>query len=254
MTEDLKKIREELLGLFPRLCFAEQGHKYTVNNVEYTSVSKIIENFIPKKDFNKIAKITAKKRGVDVNDLLGEWKKLNVTACDLGSETHNFGEIYVRIKFFDEKFNLTIDPSHGHKMAVLKFWKDLPSYIIPIVVEFRMFSSVYQYAGTLDILLYNTKTGKFIIGDYKTNKDIFKNFKHEKMLSPFNDLLDMPYNHYQVQFSLYELLLKPYNIEIEERWLIWLHKNGNYQVYRTTDYTNRLKNWFDENRRSNIKS
>ena len=52
-----------------------------------------------------------------------------------------------------------------------------------------MYHKKYKFAGTCDTLLYNTHTGKYILTDYKTNEDLFKNFAGERLLHCFSDLL-----------------------------------------------------------------
>jgi hypothetical protein len=85
----------------------------------------------------------------------------------------------------------------------------------------------------------------YITGDYKTNEDLFKNYKEKKLLEPFDFLLDCPYNHYQIQLSLYQILLEQTNFFVSERWLIYLEADGNYKKYNCYNYTEYLINWFE---------
>ena len=124
--------------------------------------------------------------------------------------------------------------------AIVNFWNDLPSTVIPVVMELQMYHKEYMFAGTADILLYNTVTNTFIIGDYKTNKDLFKNYKGKTLLSPFKNLLDNPYNKYQLQLSFYQLLLEQTGFKVSSRKLIWLKPDGTYLLYNTDDYTDIL--------------
>ena len=96
-------------------------------------------------------------------------------------------------------------------------------------------------AGTADIILYNTKTNKFIIADYKTNIDLFKNYKGKKMLIPFQDKLDMPFSKYELQLSFYQNLFEQCGYEVEDRKIIWLREDGTFEVYKTEDLTEKLK-------------
>ena len=130
---------------------------------------------------------------------------------------------------------------HGFEEAIVNFWNDLHSTVIPLVIELQMFHKEYMFAGTADILLYNTVTNTFIIGDYKTNKDLFKNYKGKTLLSPFKNLLDSPYNKYQLQLSFYQLLLEQTGFKVSSRKLIWLKPDGTYLLYNTDDYTDILK-------------
>ena len=116
-----------------------------------------------------------------------------------------------------------------------------------------MYHKELMYAGTLDILCYNKNTGEYIILDYKTNKDLFKNFKEKKLLKPFDNLLDNPFNKYQLQLSFYQILIEQIDfIKISSRKIIWIKPNGNYQLYDTEDYTEQLKQYYNnDNRRIN---
>ena len=105
-----------------------------------------------------------------------------------------------------------------------------------------MYSNSLGIAGTSDMVFYNTRTDKFKILDFKTNTDLFKNYKGKKMLKPFDNLLDNPYNKYQLQLSLYQILFEQTGYEIESRALVWIKPNGTYEVYKTEDYTKQLLN------------
>lgn len=59
--------------------------------------------------------------------------------------SHLFGELY--------PFNRDLEPKSGFEKAIVKFWNDLPDFIIPVIMECRMYHKELMYAGTLDILL-----------------------------------------------------------------------------------------------------
>ena len=63
----------------------------------------------------------------------------------------------------------------------------------------------------------------------------------KKMYDPFSNLLDSPYNHYQLQLSLYQLLLEEVGFEVENRHIVWLLPDGEYKIYQTRDFTSILK-------------
>jgi hypothetical protein len=67
------------------------------------------------------------------------------------------------------------------------------------------------------------------------------------MLGIFSNLLDMPFNHYKIQFSLYQLLLEEKGFEVEDRVLVWLLPDGEYKLYQMTDYSKKLKTYLDGN-------
>ena len=118
----------------------------------------------------------------------------------------------------------------------------IPEHIVVVFNELKMFSYGLGIAGTADLILFNTITKKFIICDFKTNYDLFKNYKEKKLLTPFTNLLDSPYNKYQIQLSFYQILFELSGYEVESRKIIWLKESGVYEIYNTQDLTNELKN------------
>lgn len=79
---------------------------------------------------------------------------------------------------------------------------------------------------------------KSMIPTHNTNIDIFKNYNNQKMLTPFEHLLDNPYNKYQLQFSYYQILVEQIEgIKVSSRKLLWLLPDASYLLYDTDDYT-----------------
>lgn len=233
--------KDKILNFFKELEFDEGRHLYTVNGGKInSSVSKIIKNFVKPFDTKGISTAVAKQRGISPEEVLREWKFISDTACNQGTRVHLFGEMY--------PFNRDLKPGDKFEEAIVKFWNDLPPHIVPVTMELRMYHKDYLFAGTGDILLYNILTGHYIIGDYKTNKDLFKNFKGQKMLGEFSDLLDMPLNHYQLQLSFYQILFEQIGLKVESRKIIWLLPNGEYEMYDTKDYTPELKQYLKNNK------
>ncbi len=231
----MEDLRFRLLEFFGNLVFDAEKHTYKLKEESkfLPSVSKKIKQYCIPFDTEGIAKRKAEREGLNAEDLKKEWKQKADEACDHGHEVHNFGELY--------PFNRSLIPSNKKEEAIAKFWNDLPDHIVPVVMELRMFHKKLKYAGTADIILYNLKTQKFIIGDYKTNKDLFKNFAGQKLKGPFRNLLDTPYNKYQIQLSFYKMLLEQFGIEVESTRLLWLLPDGKYDMYITNDLEDALK-------------
>lgn len=226
----MKEMQNKIKEYFKELQFDAQKHSYEVRGKPLTSVSKTIHKYVEKVDFDKIAGFIAKKRGITKQEVLAEWNAKKIASCSQGTLVHTFGENYFKGK----------KPTNGFEEAIVKFWDNIPDYIEPFLFELQMFSETLGIAGTSDIILFNRKTGKFIIADYKTNEDLFKNFKGKTLLSPFEDLLDSPYNKYQLQLSMYQLLFEQCGFEVESRRIIWLRPNGVYENFKTEDLTQKL--------------
>ena len=230
--EDLKV---KLLDFFGDLDFNKEKHVYTLkSNGKYLpSVSKKIKKFYPPFNADEIAKKKGEREGIDPEQLKKEWKEKADKACDNGHTVHDFGELYA--------FDRSLKPSSKQEEAVVKFWNDLPDHIVPVVMELRMYHKKFLFAGTADILLYDMIEGCFIICDYKTNEDLFKNFAGQKLLGPFRKLLDNPYNKYQIQLNYYELMLEQFGIKSCSKRIIWLLPDGDYKMYKMNDFKEILK-------------
>jgi hypothetical protein len=230
----ISRINSNIDQLFSALNFEEARHLYYKrdrNGIRYLpSVSSKVEHYVPPFDEAYWLPRCARKEGMSEVDLARKWQLINETACELGHKTHSFLE----------KFDGFKQPNSPQETAGINFLKSLGNRYVIIRKELRMFHHIFMYAGTMDLLLYDTETNTLIIADYKTNGDLFKTFG--MMNSPFNYLESHPYNHYQIQLSLYQILLQQLadilEIEISERWIIHLNAIEEFKVYKT--------NFFDE--------
>lgn len=226
---------QELNKAHADLKFNDIDHSYYVGNNQLIPVTSLIKNFYQEFD-RSIAKSIAKKRGITEEQLLAEWDKTRDDAISYGHATHSFGEEYGK-SFFDDQKPI---PKTPEQQAIVKFFKELPPKYLPVGFEQRMYSRKYNYAGTADLILFDGKKG-FVIVDYKTGKDLYKNYNGQMMLFPFNYMLDTPFNHYQLQLSLYQIMMEECNYLITERWVIWLKPNGNYEKKLTNNFVPILK-------------
>lgn len=232
---------QDIEKYFNELSFEETSHKYSVGKTKIKlSATGVIEKFKSTFDALTISGYVADSRGISQDEVLKEWKDINTEAIQRGNRVHLFGELYPR--------NRNMTPTCPQEEAIVKFWKDLPSHLEIVKLELPMYHKQFMFAGTADITLYNKNTGTFIILDYKTNKDLFKNFKGQKLYEPFEDLLDQPFNHYQIQLSLYQLLLEQTGAKVSSRKIIWLKRDGNYEMYDTEDFRPELKHFLENNK------
>lgn len=225
----MKELQKKLNTMFSDLLFESQRHLYFLDNRSLRSVSKTVETYYPPFDEAKWLPIIARRDRVTEQELKHKWQTINITACDLGHETHDFLEHYNGLQ----------TSSSPQQAAGIKYLKSLQGKYIIVAKELKMYSKRLRYAGTCDLLLYNIITGKFVLADYKTNADIFKTFG--MMNEPFEYLESNPYNHYQIQLSLYHLMLKEKGIDIEDRILVYLLANGEYKTYSLYDFTDVLE-------------
>jgi hypothetical protein len=230
----IETFKHEIHNFFSTLNFEKGIHTYTVKGRKLESVSSIIKNYYTPFDAVKISERKAEREGTNPVELRKQWKNTADVACDFGHNTHDFAERY--------PYDNSLVPSNLHETAVKKFWDELPNHIVLVNLELRMYHRLFFYAGTADVLLYDLVNNVFIIADFKTNKDLFKNFKGQKMIKQFSHLLDTPYNHYQLQLSLYQILIEQLSYKVSRRVIIWLKPEGTYELYDTQDYTAMLIN------------
>lgn len=264
------EIRNKILNSFKGLEFVEDGHKYFLNGKEMECVSNVAHRFQEHIDQVKLAtetfnrnfdKETSKYYHMTVDDILECWNKISNEACTNGTMTHEFGEsaFYYMTGQYDKilpNFTERLTENGGFKAinpkeeAIVKFFEEIPKCIVPILAETKVFVEYENagYAGTFDILFYydaeldgkNDEKSGLLILDYKTNVDLYKNFKEQKLLQPFNDLLDMPLSVYKLQLSLYENALHSINLKVIGRRIIWLKPNKEYEKINLESYRNIL--------------
>jgi hypothetical protein len=157
-------IRERINAAFSDIVFDQKKHLYYVDDENYPSVTRKIENCAPKFDANLMAPLSAikasriEKREVTEHEMKYRWQTINKLACDLGHE-------------------------------------------------------------------------------YKTNGDLFKCYKGQTLLAPFDYLESTPYNKYQLQLSYYQLMLEEIGIKVSGRKLIYLKADATYRIFDLIDIT-----------------
>lgn len=228
--ELLNKIKQP----FSTLSFEEKEHKYFVEEEPIKiSVSGLISQYYEKFNAHEVSAKVSQRTGVPQTMILQDWLDINKESIERGHRVHSFGELY--------QFDRSLKPSCPQEEAIVKFWQEVPEHIIPVAAELRMYHFKELYAGTADIILFDTKTQTYIIADYKTNKDLYKNFKGKTMTGVFSHLLDCPLNHYVIQLSYYQILLEQVGVQVGRRVIIWLGLDGNYTLIDTEDVRNLLK-------------
>lgn len=227
--------------LFKDLEFNEEKHIYTLHGRRLPSVSAEVGKFYKKFDSDAIASAIARRQSSTQEEyknkkeeLLNQWANTSKEAATLGSLVHKFAEDYLGS---DRK----ILPKSDYEQTIVNFWNTMDSYEVA-GIELRMYLEELNLAGTLDLLL--KKDNKYEIWDYKTNVDLFKNYKGQKMFKPFDDLLDTPYSHYILQQNYYKLMLEHKGIPIYDMNLVSVRPEG-FSIVNVPDITDKLINYYE---------
>ena len=74
--------------------FDPVAHRYTYEDKPFISVTRFIQQFHKPFEQDYWAKKKAEERGVEQEEILREWKKLNDYANEVGTDTHQWIEDY----------------------------------------------------------------------------------------------------------------------------------------------------------------
>ena len=270
--KEVTDIRNKILKEFKDLKFVEDGHKYFLNGEQLPSVSEVTHKFCqyPFNDTEQAMKY-AENHGETAQYWLDKWKFNSLRATTTGTLVHEFGESLgwlrnghpelitesCRTKYINDK-NWLI-PTRPKEEAVLKFWDEIytKENLYFVLAETKVYTGKnpsltnlkQNYCGTFDLLWYykhptdDTKSGLIIL-DYKTNKELTKDFSREMgrfLLPPFGDLYEESLSYYTLQLSCYQLPLEDIGLKVIGRRIIWLKDNGTYELIPIIDVTKRLR-------------
>ncbi len=222
----MNTIQAAIREKFKEVTFDEEIHRYTIDGRTSSSVSGVIKKFYKEFDASPFPTFLQKK-----------WKQKGKDAANAGTKIHTFAERYIES---------CAKPTNLKELGVVAFLMSLDERYEIVAIEQRMYQFVYDYFGTCDLLLYDKINKYYILADWKSNESLEKNYG-DMMLEPFEELLNTPFNRYQLQMAHYELCLEQVeNLNVEERWII--HLTGKFEnlfsVYPCEDFTNILKEYY----------
>lgn len=261
--EKYEVMREKIRNSFKDLEFDEGPHKYYLHGRELECVSNITHLFKEHFDSENMAIATSERNFDNPNSkyyqmtpsmILEEWKKISSDACSHGTERHLFSECacYFMMGQYDKiadefKDRLHIDENgdyyfeaiHPKEEAAAQFYLDMPKSFVPLMPETKVYilETEFAYSGTFDLLCYydaeldgrpNEYSGLVVL-DWKTNKDLYKNFAQKTLLHPFEYMLDMPLSLYKLQLAAYSMCLEKIGFKVVARRIMWLLPNGEYR-------------------------
>lgn len=237
----IDQIREEIKEAFKLVKFEETNHIYTVNDNELTSTSYKSKSFANEFKANKMAELVAKKHNKhndekrDKEYYLKEWKEKGISAREKGKRVHKYAQEYTP----------DLLPEIDEEFAIKEWFNFKPNHWEVVIQEIPLYSERFNYAGTPDMILYNTITKNLIISDWKTGKDLYKQYENQKLKYPFDYLADNAFNKYSIQQSHYKIMIEEKtNYRVEQMNLVWL--NGKeYKNFTALDLSDKLITYYD---------
>lgn len=265
-----QEIRDKIQNTFKDLKFVEEGHKYFLHGKEIMCVSNVTHMFQEHFDSKQKAietyernynNVESKYYGMLPEEIEKAWLDNSKRACEHGTERHSFAESAFYFvtgqnekipKEFSDRFTedggfMAIYPKEE---AVVKFYEDLPKCMVPLLAEVKVYyeEENWGYSGTFDLTAYydaeldNNPNGKsgIVVLDWKTNKDLYKNFKEKKLLPPFDGMLDCPLSLYKLQLGLYMRCIVNIGLPVIARRILWLKPDGEYEKIKIEDQSKKI--------------
>lgn len=224
------------------LTFEPDEHKYFINGTNVRCVSDVVQIFAPFNTEEKARSAAANPKhkyyGKTPEEIIALWEEKRDAAAAAGTQVHAFGEacfLYVLghedLIEDDMKSRLTSEGLIAltpKEEAVAHWWEEIDmTRYMPAFKETRIFNPILSYAGTFDLLLYDTVTDTFVMKDYKTNEDLFK-WYGDMLATPLKMLKADDIGKYTVQQNLYNIALSNITIKISQLSLIWLKEDSTY--------------------------
>jgi hypothetical protein len=199
---NIKKYSEDLDELIGNTIFSEKQYKqYQKYGLSYCNKDdKLFINifsFVEQEEILRVCKL-----------IKNSWIEGNKKSTRKGSNFHLSKE---NDQFKDKLFNFK-----GIDYPVIPQYSDIDWYNLEVGVhvELKLILPKFKLAGTADqiIILPNKK---IICRDFKTNLEIKKANKYQKMLHCCSHLDDCNLNHYYLQLSLYIYMLEQFGYQFE---------------------------------------
>lgn len=191
--------------------FSSENHFYVDENRKtYTSGTTFISQFFNKFDCVAVAGkcvngTNPKYAGRNSEDILDEWQAEGDRGRGEGTNIHEYAESL-----------FTLEPSPA---PLSERCRAIFKQVDRVVIELKTF---YQFvgaevivfdpetllSGTIDLLMYHPGQNEILIFDWKQNKVISTSNGFQRGLKPIDHLEDTDLNHYSLQLSFYERLLR----------------------------------------------
>ena len=248
------------------LTFDPEEHRYFLGDREMRSVSSIVESFAPFDSLAVATRCSKNERheffGMDPQEIVSIWEERGRIAADEGTAIHSFGEaccLYLqdREDEIEEQYRCRITPEglaalFPKEEAVAAWWETQDwSRFAVAAKETRVVNPYLQYAGTFDLLLYDSWNSNFCQKDYKTNKDLERWFG-EMLLPPLSMIRSNDIGKYTVQQTLYTIELRNIGLAVASNDLIWLREDGYQEMPLPMKY-DKVITWAVEQTISTIK-
>lgn len=239
-AEPVKEARQRLADASEGLTFETEAHRYTYAGGQLRSVSSIVEHYAPFDTLAMAKKCAANPKhpyyGKEVEEIVALWELKRDNAADAGTKLHSFGEAcYLFMHGREDEMEpewrerisegglVAVEPK---EVALARWWaeNDWGRYAV-VAKETRVMNPALRYAGTFDLLLYDLQDPGYLIKDYKSNEDLYKNYG-DRLRPPLNikGLYANDIGKYTVQQTLYGICIANIGLRLLGAELVWLRE------------------------------
>ena len=219
------------------IVFDEEPHIYTITtdpDSNYTSCTTFIHSFFSHFDADKIIDrmtrskgwVDSKYYGLTAEQIKERWDQNRDQASAAGTAMHKAIE-----DFYNGKSTLEELKESPDLQYFLNFYKDIGHTLKPYRSEWMIFDDQLKLAGSIDFVTEN-EDGTLNLWDWKRSREIRRDTKWQRGLTPVNHLPDTNYYHYSLQLNLYKAILENnYNKTVNQLALVVMHPDqDDYEV------------------------
>lgn len=226
-------------NVFSNLKFDPKTHSYSLNGKQLTPVTAFVATLKQEQDWDGIAQKYADKNGLSLDEVKKEWDSKGDIALKKGTLVHEYIETRLKGLSFSGQ-----DEWYAEYSAFEKFWGEEKKYLSPIQIEMRIGDEEFGLGGTIDCLMFDSRTEHYHIYDWKTGSKFTIDNPYQSLLPPFNNLPDCHYVNYSMQLSAYHLILKKNtDLKLGQPIIIRLNEDGDFAKYPCLRLDDLLENY-----------
>jgi ATP-dependent exoDNAse (exonuclease V) beta subunit len=261
---DMPDVPSAFFTAFNDIEYHDEPHKYYINGKQLVSTTTLIHKYADSFDEEYWSEYKADESGLSKRDVIRCWRHINEKATIKGSAIHDYIENLFNNKVFPypiEKIKATLGDdiirnNYDHTLKqVLAFYKAVKDILIPIKTEYVIYDETYGISGMVDLLVYNVRTGKFEIWDWKTNKLIKMDgtycddpTKVRKMKGILSHIDDCEMETYSIQLHTYKYIIeRNIGIELGDPYIVHFNQNAiKFAIHKVNDRREEVKAMFGD--------
>ncbi len=219
--------------------FNPDKHIYTIDGIQYRSVSSVISDLFPEFDSDYWSSVKGRQRGVASQKVAEEWDSKGRQSREVGTFLHQQIENYFLKKPIEYEYHYVYQGAYIEDDCTVDIYSEFCSFkeflnevaINPFRSEWRIFDKSLKLAGTIDLISKNEE-GTYDIYDWKRSSRLFQSNPYQSGFGRLCSLEDTPRNHYYLQQNLYKYILEhQYGLKIHSMSLVGLHPSyGSFKL------------------------